>query len=279
MWKEENNCWKYFGEDMKQLTGWFKDSDGRWFYLFSDDIAKGWFKDYDRRWYYFATEKSVINGEQYYKGQMVTGWLKDGEDWYYLLPVSEPDNAVYSGQMICNCEREINGTKYSFGSNGKMIKNVYKCSDNGIMFIEGWEGFIGKKYDDGTGVCTQGYGMTGKEIASLPNYVSKETAHDLLVDWLERKYTPVIVNDLKERGVSLSENQLDSLISFAYNCGTAGLLGSSLYKYICQGGRDKEKIMSYFCMWKNAGSLGPILERRRVSEANLFNNADYTGNK
>ena len=77
----------------------------------------------------------------------------------------------------------------------------------------------------------------------------------------------------------LVQNEFDALISFAYNCGTGGLLGSTLYKNVCNGVRDINTITSNFVAWSNGG--GKRIEglyRRRNKEADMFLNADYTGN-
>ena len=58
-----------------QVTkGWVKDGRGQWSYLKDDKGAKatGWLKD-GNNWYYLNAE-----------GVMQTGWVKDGNNWYYL---------------------------------------------------------------------------------------------------------------------------------------------------------------------------------------------------
>ena len=256
--------WKWCVEDSdgKTVKGWYNDN-GTWYYLNDEGIMQtGWVQDKDGRWYYLNND-----------GSMKTGWFQDQDKWYYLQETSDG----YKGAMYSNGTFTIDGKSYSFDEKGAWIEDNQVSAD-GIKFIESWEGYIGKKYDDGTGVCTQGYGMTGKEISDLPNYIDQPTAEKLLIDWLKRKYTPVIVNDLNSKGITLKQNQLDALVSFAYNVGTAGCLGSELYKYICSGGRDADRVQALFLNWSRAGNLGNILKRRRISEANLFNYADYSGN-
>ncbi len=57
------------------------------------------------------------------------------------------------------------------------------------------------------------------------------------------------------------------------------ILGSTLYKNVCAGIRDKNTITSNFQAWSNCG--GKRIEglyRRRTKEAAMFLNGDYTGN-
>jgi GH24 family phage-related lysozyme (muramidase) len=58
------------------------------------------------------------------------------------------------------------------------------------------------------------------------------------------------------------------------------MFGSSLYRYIVNGGRDSETILKYFRMWNkvienNEPVVWEGLDIRRVAEANIFNNNIY----
>ncbi|BCZ47212.1 hypothetical protein psyc5s11_32790 [Clostridium gelidum] len=58
-----------------------------------------------------------------------------------------------------------------------------------------------------------------------------------------------------------------------------GLLGSTLYRNVCNGVRDINTITSNFVAWSNGG--GKRIEglyRRRNKEVDMFLNADYTEN-
>jgi len=68
----------------------------------------------------------------------------------------------------------------------------------------------------------------------------------------------------------------------AYNIGETGLLGSTLFKNICNGNFDEDTIKTNFLAWHKSNgnvSLEKGLLRRRLSEFNLFMYGDYTGNK
>lgn len=283
-WKNNNGKWTLV-IDGKQITGWVHDLNrDTWYYCCSDDIYTGWMKDTDGRWYYFFDKSCIDYGKQMYKGEMKTGWLKDNGKWYYLLPVSHPSQGIYKGQCIMNTEIEIDNIEYSFDTSGAWIENN-KIDMELVKFIESWEGFPnnGYKYYDCVGVLTQGFGLTGEEISNLPDPISKEYAEELLINTLNNKYMPPIVNDLNSKGITLTKNQIQALVSMAYNIGYAGVLGSTLYRNICNGVVDAEIITNGFTAWCKGMKNGELvtidgLYRRRLSEAKLFLYSDYTGN-
>jgi len=96
---------------------------------------------------------------------------------------------------------------------------------------------------------------------------------------LYKKYAPVVKADLDLRSVTLAQNEFDALVSMAYNIGTGGLLGSTLYKNVVAGVKDSATITANFQAWSNGG--GQRIEglyRRRTKEVAMFLNGDYTGN-
>ncbi|EES51368.1 glycoside hydrolase family protein [Clostridium botulinum] len=254
--------WCVENQDGTITKGWYEDN-GKWYFLKENGtMATGWIKDKDGRWYYLDES-----------GAMKTGWLKDKNKWYYL----EPNSTGYKGQMYGNCITTIDGKSYSFDSTGAWIENSL-VSSKCIDFIKSWEGYFAKPYYDCVGVKTLGYGMTGKEIEGL-EYVTEEQATNMLKDLIENKYAPAVKKDLDSKNITLKQHEFDALISFAYNCGVVGLVGSTLYKNIVSGIRDKNIITSNFQVWSNGG--GKRIEglyRRRIKEAAMFLSADYTGN-
>ncbi len=254
--------WCVENQDGTITKGWYEDN-GKWYFLKENGtMATGWIKDKDGRWYYLDES-----------GAMKTGWLKDKNKWYYL----EPNSTGYKGQMYGNCITTIDGKSYSFDSTGAWIENSL-VSSKCIDFIKSWEGYFAKSYYDCVGVKTLGYGMTGKEIEGL-EYVTEEQATNMLKDLIENKYAPAVKKDLDSKNITLKQHEFDALISFAYNCGVVGLVGSTLYKNIVSGIRDKNIITSNFQVWSNGG--GKRIEglyRRRIKEAAMFLSADYTGN-
>jgi len=145
-----------------------------------------------------------------------------------------------------------------------------KISQDGINFVKGFEGFRGSVYNDLVGVATLGYGMTGTSIKGLTS-ITELVASTMLEDLINRNYGNPLSKDLARLGVILNQNQFDALTSMAYNVGVAGLLGSTLYRDIANGIRDKNTITKDFAMWcKAGGNTVQGLVRRRSEEATMF---------
>ncbi len=139
-WEDTIKGWKYYKDD-KAVTGWVKDTDGKWYYInpSTEIMATGWvyvggewyFLRSDGsmltgwlynggKWYYMdpsgamATHWAYVGGKWYYlfaNGQMATGWLANGGKWYYL----ESSGAMVTGTHI------ISGTRYVFNQSGAMM--------------------------------------------------------------------------------------------------------------------------------------------------------------
>ncbi len=287
-WNKDSKGWWYSPDGLTYYQSDWKQLNGNWFRFDSEGYAyqNCWFKyPKDSKWYYFddncymVSNKWILDNNKWYRlgpdGAMLIGWFQDADGlWYYL--------DIDKGYMYSNCRILIDGKYYSFDSHGHWIENEEGAvSEQAIDFIKSWEGFYSEPYYDCVGVKTLGYGMTGEEIRGL-DYVTEEQATSMLKDWINRKYAPVIKNDLDARGIILKQCEFDALVSFAYNCGTSktnGLLGSTLYRNICNGVRDPETITANFQAWSNGG--GKRIEglyRRRTKEASMFLDGDYTGN-
>jgi lysozyme len=257
-WKQKT-IWQLVKEDGSLETGWVQ-INGYWYYLDSTGTMyqEKWLQD-SSAWYYLDDS-----------GHMVTGWKKIEEKYYCF---------AQNGALYVNCTTPDG---YKVDENGVWQNSL--VSDELISFVKGYEKFYPNKYDDGTGVITQGYGATGDEIANWGDEITEEEASEELKTAINEKYAKPIKKDLDSRGVKLEQNQFDSLISCAYNIGVGdskkGMFGSSLYRYIVNGGRDSETILKYFRMWNkvienNEPVVWEGLDIRRVAEANIFNNNIY----
>ena len=288
-WKQNGDKWLAYDENNIQTTGWLHDSnEDRWYYCYSSDIAKGWFKDVDGRWYYFSPCQQVTYNHQYYTGEMMVNWVKIDNKWYYLLPKSIPSEGVYKGQCLIDTTEEIDGVSYSFDKSGAWIENN-GVSDKGIDFIASWEGFYSKAYADpyyGANVkdyWTIGFGTCYcSNPSAFPNGLNSTCTREQALTWLKEeadKCYNKIKTDLTNKGIALSNYQMDAISSFSFNCGVNALFGSSLYKYIIQGGTDANKIKTYFRMWNKAnGQVSKGLDRRRIAEADMFSYGVYNNN-
>lgn len=159
------------------------------------------------------------------------------------------------------------------GQSDGIQNNVYDISESGINFIANYEDFYSKPYH---GLDYQnetiGYGHVIR-LDEHFNSLTQDEAKALLRKDLASFVS--IVNGLIS-GLDLSQNQFDALISFSYNCGITALQTSTLLKHI-KSGADSETIREDFCMFKFCNkkpSLG--LWRRRMDEADIYLNNDYT---
>lgn len=143
-----------------------------------------------------------------------------------------------------------------------------KISKTGLNLIKEFEGCYLKAYKDPVGVWTIGYGITNsdKSITGTSIYsgleISQKTADEWLENSLNKKYTPLV---LKYDGkYNWNQNELDALVSFAYNIG-------SIDQLTANGTRSRSTIASKILQYDKAG--GRVLRgltRRRRAEHDLF---------
>jgi lysozyme len=147
---------------------------------------------------------------------------------------------------------------------------IMKTGKAGIEMIKAFEGFRGTPYKCPAGIPTIGYGATfypnGKKVTMSDAAITEEQATELLANMLVsfEKYVDSYCID------SITQNEFDSLVSFAYNLGPANLKSSTLLKKVNANPND-ESIRLEFMKWVKAG--GKTLKglvRRREAEANLY---------
>jgi len=257
-WKQKS-IWQLLNDDGSLITGWVKIED-YWYYLDSTGTMyqSRWFQNNDK-WYYLDEN-----------GHMATGWqIIDNKNYCF----------AGDGSLYVSCDTPDG---YTVDANGVWQSSL--VSENCISFVKGYEQFYSNKYDDGRGVITQGYGCTENEISDWGETITEQQASDRLYKSINDNYAKPIKADLDAKGIRLEQNQFDAIVSCAYNIGvgdsTQGLLGSSLYRYITSGGRDSDTILKYFRMWNkviqnNIAVVWPGLDKRRIAEANIFNNGVY----
>ena len=147
---------------------------------------------------------------------------------------------------------------------------ITKTGKAGIEMIKTFEGFRGTPYKCSAGVPTIGYGATfypgGKKVTMTDAAITEEQAVELLANMLVsfEKYVDSYCID------TITQNQFDALVSFAYNLGPANLKASTLLKKVNANPND-ESIKLEFMKWVKAG--GKTLKglvRRREAEADLY---------
>jgi len=147
---------------------------------------------------------------------------------------------------------------------------ITKTGKAGLDMIKSFEGFRAAPYKCSAGVPTIGYGATfypgGKKVTMTDAAITEEQAVELLANMLVsfEKYVDSYCVD------TITQNQFDALVSFAYNLGPSNLKSSTLLKKVNANPAD-ESIRLEFMKWVKAG--GKTLKglvRRREAEANLY---------
>lgn len=137
-------------------------------------------------------------------------------------------------------------------------------------FVINFEGFSTEAYQDSAKVWTVGYGSTfnplTKEKVKKGDKITKSTAKA----WLDTELAQVQAAVKDSLTVLVNGNQLNALISFAYNVGIGNLRKSTLLKLL-NAGSPKEQVAAEFIKWNKAG--GKVLKGltiRRQAEKELF---------
>ena len=135
-------------------------------------------------------------------------------------------------------------------------------SENCIKLIKEFEGCKLKPYKlAGEEYYTVGYGHYGADVIPTKRYTKKEV-ETLLISDLQRFITGVLRYD---KLYHFNQNELDALVSFAYNVGSIDGLTS-------KGSRSRKEI-AYFMRKYVKGANGQTLEglvKRREKERELF---------
>ena len=139
-----------------------------------------------------------------------------------------------------------------------------KTSKEAIKKIADFEGIRLKAYLCPAGVLTIGVGHTGPDVKEGMT-ISKQRALDLFEQDIR-----IFENHVTVTGLTLTQNQFDALVSFAYNCGVGNL--QRLVK-----GRDYRQIAEAMLLYDKAKDPKtgkkvtiPGLVRRRQWEHDLF---------
>lgn len=133
-----------------------------------------------------------------------------------------------------------------------------KTSKNALDQIAKYEGLRLQAYRCPAGVLTIGYGHTGSDVTAGMT-ITKEQALDLFMNDI-RKFEDYVT----ATGLTLTQNQFDALVSFAFNCGAGNL--RKLVK-----GRDYRQIADAMLLYnKGGGKVLPGLVKRRQWEHDLF---------
>lgn len=137
-------------------------------------------------------------------------------------------------------------------------------SEKGKNLIRNFEGLRLKAYRCSSNRLTIGYGHTANVKES--DIITKEQAENYLTQDLKRFENAV--NRLVK--VSLTQNQFDALVSFAFNLGEYNLQKSTLLKMLNE--KKYNEAANQFERWCLDAQNRPLegLKRRRRAEKELF---------
>jgi lysozyme len=143
---------------------------------------------------------------------------------------------------------------------------MMQTSANGRKFIEAFEGLFLHAYDDGTGTWTIGYGHT--TAAGLPRVYPGMVITEPEADQILSSDLAAVEADVNHHvKVSMTQPQMDSLVSFDFN--TGGLDRSSALMAFNLG--HPELVPNDLMKWVYAGGrVLPGLLRRRKGEGAMF---------
>lgn len=164
----------------------------------------------------------------------------------------------------------------SEGLNNMKSNNIdYELSDDLINFVASYEGFSSIPYKGADYQNrTIGYGHVIRDDEKFISLTEREAKNLLKKDL--KSTVNLVLNVTK--GLNLSQNKLEALVSFVYNCGSGALCRSILLKDIKNGASD-EKIKEDFLAWSycNGIRLKDIMNRR-LDEWEIFSKDDYKRN-
>jgi lysozyme len=145
-----------------------------------------------------------------------------------------------------------------------------KLDKKGYDLIKEFEGLKLKPYLCSASVPTIGYGSTyyenGKKVKLTDTPITKERADDLfeiVADDFAKRVLPLIKKPL-------TQNQFNSIVSFAFNLGVRALQNSTLLRLVNINPNDAN-IAKEFLKWNKAGGVVVKgLTNRRIKESSLY---------
>lgn len=282
-WKQEEDKWKWFDENGNQITGWFKcPSDNSYYFLCSDDVMTGFLLDDDDRYYYLSPCQQVIDGKQYYKGQLVCGWLTYNEKQCYLYDGSRPDLGIYRGQCLVDGTYEMpydKNKKYTFDKDGYLVENVSSISDKLVEGSKCFEGYYSYWYTgDGTNTIGFGTSTAGTVGARIYNSGIKSCTVEQATEWFKEEMKngcSTLTNWLKSNNITLNQNQFDACADAIYNMGFGNFKKFGLADIIL-GNKPSTLENWCVCITDCNGVKYQGLITRRKFEYEIYNNNNYS---
>lgn len=140
-WKHNDKGWWYVNEDGSYPTNKWQKIKDVWYYFDGSGYMyeNKWLKHTDDSWYYLGDGGAMvengwkeIKGKHYYflkGGAMKTGWLKDGDKWYYL---DANNGDMKTDHMI----KSADGWYYLDKEGVMVTDKTFTVSDKGVIVTE-----------------------------------------------------------------------------------------------------------------------------------------------
>lgn len=157
--------------------------------------------------------------------------------------------------------------------------NEMSLSEKGALYLKRDEGFSETPYWDYS-QWTVGFGSRcpdEKLEEYKKNGIPKAEAEELFKSNVA-SFEKAVNNFIKRNSLKVSQPQFDMLVCFSYNVGSAWMLHtSSTLRQAILNGETGSKIVNELVQWSKAGgNILPELVARRLRDANLYLNGDYT---
>lgn len=146
-----------------------------------------------------------------------------------------------------------------------------KLDNNGYKLITGFEGLRLTPYLCSARIPTIGYGNTyypnGKHVTLLDEKITQEQAFEMFKEVADR-FALAVNRQLKKE---VTQNQFNSLVSFAYNVGTGNFASSTLLNKVNINPNDLS-IKTEFLKWNkvNKTAIKGLTIRRNQEQINYF---------
>ena len=152
-------------------------------------------------------------------------------------------------------------------------------SEQGIAYLKKAEGFSKYPYWDAS-QWTVGYGTRcpdNKLEEYKKNGISEKDAEALFKEFIA-SFETYVNKFINNNSLTVTQNQYDMLVCFSYNVGPAWMSQSScsLRKAIVNKSSDEVFVQELVLWSKTLGSTSTALVERRIRDANMWLNGDYT---
>ncbi len=182
------------------------------------------------------------------------------------------DESIVADTQTEKIDENTTSSQQTKETNKKELRKEIIYSQAAIDMIKQFTNLHLNAYKSVSGKISIGYGTTviDNNKPVLPNmHITEEQASDLLVKDIE-KLSRQISNLLR---ATVTQNQFDALVSFAYNIGINQFARSALLRLI--NINDIEGAAKQFIRWNKSGGVEQSgLTRRRIAETDLFCKVD-----